>query len=210
MIIIEWLKKHPGSLRILVLALAVISAFAWGRFSAPSKIVTKTDIQYKDKVVVQTQIEYRDRIVTKVVYQKRKDLNIHTKTITKEIINPNGQKIITKVVTNDTQSNTTVDRNSSKTNQIAQNTNQKVQKTEEEHIQKSKEVDYVKPSWMFSVKAGMNWSQLSLSKSLADQPWLIGAEVDRRIIGPFWLGIWDTNDIQFKNINAGLSLGLQL
>jgi hypothetical protein len=69
---------------------------------------------------------------------------------------------------------------------------------------------YEKPQWILSLKGGID---LSSPSSLTSQPitdfLLLGAEVDRRILGPVFVGIWANSNLK-STLSTGLSLSLEL
>jgi len=69
---------------------------------------------------------------------------------------------------------------------------------------------YEKPQWILSLKGGVDLSSPSL---LTTQPitnfLILGGEVDRRILGPVFLGLWVNSNLK-TTLSTGLSLSLEL
>ncbi len=65
-------------------------------------------------------------------------------------------------------------------------------------------------NWQFSANFGIRFDNLALVPNPPYfKPALIGLEVDRRVIGPVWVGAWGLTDLQMSTKAAGLSLKLQ-
>jgi hypothetical protein len=60
---------------------------------------------------------------------------------------------------------------------------------------------YSKPGWMISGKLGLNLNDTTKAIS---QTVIWGGEVNKRLVGPVWAGVWGYNNLTF-----GLSVGLE-
>ncbi|MDE2425764.1 MAG: hypothetical protein KGO96_07640 [Elusimicrobia bacterium] len=185
--------------KVLAILILMIACYAGGRFSAPSKVVTKTitktEIQYKDKI----QVVHDVQVVEKRVLVRVADKDIHTHeevTVTKE---KNGTIITKKVIDNNTDTKTKLTNNSST------NSDSVVKKVEQKDLNKSIDQESTKivqrdlPDWRVGALVGVNVLDLK------NKPFPIsyGLEVDRRIF-------WTVNAGAFflSNGTVGLTLNL--
>jgi hypothetical protein len=193
-------------IKILVGLALLVTAFAVGRFTTPAKVEThetikyQTQIQYQDRVVTQTQV------VTQKVYVHDSDSHKHVATTTTEITKPDGTKIKTIVSSTDTQkeSKTNTDTNTNQ-NTLQTKVAVKTETTQKEDTKDSLTI-YDQDNWHIGLLAGVNITKFELSK-LASQPLTqisFGGEVDRRIVGPVYVGAFGLSD---GTIGLTLSLG---
>lgn len=140
--------------------LALAASFAAGRYSKPDKIVT---IREKGEV----RVEYKDRIV----YRDRKTKTKTTSTTTKV---PDGAETTTTTTETETDTKTT--------NDTETKTTTKTTETEKSVVENKK------PDWRVTGMVGLAPGQLSLDMR-GLQP-LYGLQVDRRIAGTIWGGVW--------------------
>jgi len=101
--------------KIFLSLAALIVSFAFGRYSAPVKI----------KTVIKTVEVEKKQDKTKSNYNK----GLHKKTLTKEIIKPDGTKEITTETTVDTQTNKKTDSNSSTQTDVSQTATKEIVKS---------------------------------------------------------------------------------
>lgn len=78
--------------------------------------------------------------------------------------------------------------------------------TVREEVVKEKLVEPVKAQWHVGVLAGI---QPQFLPTPAVGPFAFGAEVERRIIGPVFLGVWGTGNTSLSNMQVGAKLGLE-
>jgi hypothetical protein len=164
------------SLKTLIIASTVIlvSGLAIGRFTLPAKVVTKTQIQIQTQEVVKVQTQY---VQTK---DANKD---YIRTETKQ---PDGTiviktEIVDKSITHTDDEKVTNDMKSSNTT-----------------VTQDKTITFAKNDWHISALASPSGDNKLLNSSLA-----YGAHVERRIIGPFYLGAFG-----LSNNTMGLSVGV--
>jgi len=171
---IEFLKKYWKYLAMM--ALLLIGLFV-GRYSAP-----KPSVQIQEKVVTQVQKVVDEQMVQAEVDKRVAEFqkNFKTHTVTVVVTKPNGTKL--QKTTTDVQ-----DIEKSKT-QEQKVVTQVVTKTEYVDRIVEKQVDVKvespRPDWLLGVQVGGNVSGIT---SLPDLH--VAAEVDRRIFGPFYLGL---------------------
>ena len=156
--------------------LVVLGIFATG--AAFGKFAGPSKVEYKDKIV------YQDKIVTQTDEDKTKDLNKNVVTTKTETDKPDGTKVIQTV----TQDKSTL-ISSDKTDTKSTNT---VNSTEE----KSEVKIYSKNDWMLSVIATKDLSNLAA-------PFSFGGLIQRRILGPIYLGVLGTSN---KEVGVGVGL----
>lgn len=149
-------------------ALALIVAFAAGRFTAAKpdvktvehvvaqKVEVKAEqkVEQKDTHTAQTVIVYRDRVV-------HTDGTVENKSQTVTTTGTDTHVTEHDATTDTTHAATTSDRNQT--------------------------VSSYRPEWHVGVLAG--FEPLHMSPQLAG-PFALGAQVERRVLGPIWLGAW--------------------
>jgi hypothetical protein len=181
------IKKYFIYALIVIVLLAV--GYAFGRFTTPNKVVTQT----VTKIQTQTVVQFKDRIVTKVVYVKAKQTALAKDIVTTTTKKKNGE--VTTVTHEHEQYDTST--------QIAKNTDitktdvNKVNTTTDTQTISTKVIENSKPDWQLHVLGGID-----LTHSFNP---IFGGEVDRRILGPIFVGAWG-----LSNGSAGLSLSLEL
>lgn len=155
--------------------------YGTGRFAQPARVVEKT--VYQDKVV--EKVIYQDKVVEKVVKVYVKSKNLHTETSTEK--RPDGT-VVTKTTTDvktDTKTDTTADKAAEKV----------VYKDRivEKLVVKEKLVEAKKIDWLVHAGVGISVPTL-LGKAQPGVPGLKGAVieagVDRRVIGPLFMGVF--------------------
>lgn len=149
--------------KILLAIVVVAGAFALGKYTTSPKTVVETKIEYEEKIV--TQIE--EKIVEKVV-------EVEVERIRTVIEKPDGTKI-------------TVEHDKSKTKEEEKKSEVVVAVEEEikEEIDHSfrKTEPQIRPQWHISASVGVDMQNL-----LTSSPVVYGAQVERRIVGPVFLG----------------------
>lgn len=153
----------------------------------------KVEIQTVEKwqTKTETKVEYKDRDVIKYVYlkAKKKDVVVHV-TTTKT---PDGTVVTDKTITDKTVTDTSTAAQETHTQEGKQQT------TTEQTVEKKREIKIVAglPDWRVSVKAGFNLFHPNLAEFPASGIYGIG--VDRRIIGPCYLGLEGISDPKLSN-----------
>lgn len=179
--ILEFMKSHK---RAAAYVLGVLLVFAAGYgaaiMSRPAKVVEKTVV----KTQVQTVVQYQDRVVTQKVYVQVQARHRHTETVTTK--RPDGTVVTQTKTDSDVNTNTNVAQHADA--QHAQTVVQRVVQT----VYKEKLV-LQQPNW--SVYAGAGYAlPTALGHPQLGVPGMDGfvvqAGIDRRIAGPFWLGLW--------------------
>ena len=182
--------------------LLLLGAFAGGRYSTPTKVVTQTQIQYQDKIVYQDRIVDHTVTVEKKVYIHDSHIHKHTSTTTTDTINKDGSETKVTVRNTDVDNQSTTKTN---TNNVTENTH-----TDEKKVTEDKKLDetqkttttYANNNWRIAAVAGFDVTKLSLSKTLGQQL-VFGGEVDRKIVGPLYAGA-----VGLSNGTVGLTLSL--
>lgn len=135
------------------------------------------EIQYQEKVKIEYQerIEYRDRIVEKIVQDRSAAKNQRVKIITKYIERPDGTKETVKEEMTETHEEEKV--------KVETEKQQETEIKKEIVIQKEVQIEYKE------TPVEKNWHVAgSIGTDLALSP-VFGGSVERRIIGPFFLGL---------------------
>jgi hypothetical protein len=175
-----FLNRNPWTFRALAVLLVFAAGFGTAIVSRPAKVEEKV----VTKVDVQTKVEYKDRIVTQKVYVQADKVKKHVETTT--------TKAVDGTVTTKTTTDESVDEdrklNASKDEQKQQAVTQVVHEVEYRD-----KIVTSQPGWDARVGLGVAIPQL-LGGPEVGVPGLRGfvveAGVDRRLAGPFWLGLW--------------------
>jgi hypothetical protein len=184
----DFLKNHQWAW-MLVLALLLFGAGTMvGRFTKHPEVqikeVVKTEVQTK------TVIQYQDRIVTQKVYVSTEKKHEHTtETTTKK---PDGTVVTQKETTSDED-----DSKNAQTNQDAQhNQTQTVTQVVKQTEVVTKTVTN-QPNWSVYAGAGVDIPYY-LGNAQNGIPGMKGfvvqAGVDRRVAGPFWIGLFGNTE----------------
>jgi hypothetical protein len=137
--------------QLIIAAILIVIAFAFGRYTTPDKVVVKTEIK---EIIVEKE-------------SAKKDVAISETTEEIIIIKPDGTKIVKK--------------KNKKEEKKKEETNKESVVAKEEKHEEIKEK--AKPQWGIG---GMY------------QPSSVyGLVIDRRIIGPVFLGVWGKSDLDF-------------
>jgi hypothetical protein len=164
----------------------LLAAFFAGRSSVPTRVETKTveRVVYQDRVVTKTvTVQGEAKVETRVVYRDRT-------TIQK----PDGT-----VVHRDIE-RTEADTESSK---VSSNSAEKVQETAVQREKAASKVqESASPQWRVNLLAGVE--PLHLDRPQLFGPVALGLQVERRIIGPLWVGAFG-----LSSGVGGVSVGLE-
>ena len=201
---VAWVKANPYKAAGILFAQLVVlaTAFAFGRYTLPAKVVEKLVTQEVIKEVVKTEIQ----VVEKKVYVKAQQNDVQTKIVYVE--RPDGTKETTTVIVDKTKT----DEASS---QATTSTEVKVVEKEKlVYVEKEKLVENAKPQWHLGVRAGAG---AAIDPTALTVPLMsFGIQAERRIVGPVWLGLW--TDVQLRmltpqappyNVLGGLQVGLE-
>lgn len=130
---------------VTIAAVALTVGVALGYYALPTRVITETKIVEVEK---KTEVTERDK---------------HKKTVTKEVVKPDGSKETTTTTEEDTK------------------TNKKERTSDTTSTEARKEVVYEKGSVNISALAGA---------SSVSGPIIYGAAVTKRVLGPFTAGAW--------------------
>ncbi len=156
-------------------AVALVAAFVIGYLNGPEHEVEKVRVETKTVTVT----EYKDRIVEQKV---QGPVRVRTRVVEK----PGAERVIEKwIERGPVSTSTTHDAAGSTTAQAAST------------AESAKETTRARPNWHVTAAAG--WDKLSLAA-----PHVWEGRVERRVLGPFWLGVWGSTER-----TGGLSLGLE-
>lgn len=208
-------KRMPGLLVAIAVLIVFLGGFVCGRSGTKNTTDTKT------KQVVTTHDDHtvkftQDQVNQQVAAALEQERATHTHTVVQETKLPNGtdEKTTTTDTTTDVKTEKKVDTNTTQTkiqyvDQIVHDT-QTVVKTE------TKTVTSDKPQWDAHLHVGVDFSNVHVK---TDAPYLaplvVGGEINRRIAGPVFLGLWGNYTVPdaSKNlpghIQGGLSVGAQ-
>ncbi len=150
-------------------------------FAAGRGFTPPAEIRETERVV------FKDRIVERVVTQAAevKHVIVYREKVTK----PDGT--VTEKVTEKTDTNTKTETD-------------KGTETMHEGARVTERVVTSKPDWRVGIMGGAAVSFAPLSASP-----LLGAHVERRIVGPFSLGVWSLVETSKLTVSAGLSVSAE-
>lgn len=176
----EFVVEHKWWFIGAGVVLLLLLAFGSGFWAMPQKVL------YKDKIVEKTveKLVFKDKIVEKVVYIQAKKEKKKTETTTTK--KPDGTEVTHTVEHTDTDTDTTVNKDKVVEKQVF------VDRIVEKIVEKEKLV-LNQPNWRVGAGVGVNIPYY-LGQPEVGVPALRGAviqlEADRRVIGPFWIGIF--------------------
>lgn len=183
---------------IVVILLA--GAFAGGRYSNPGKTVEHVVTQ----TVVQDHVVTVEKVVTQTVYVKQVAKNVQTDTVV-------TKKADGTVVTETKVSDTTkigVQEHQESSSQLSQDT-KLMESTKTDSL---KVTDSSKPQWHLHVDGGAGARFVGQTTPVL----VIGVGIERRILGPLYLGVWGQTTLGLLSPSAppyevagGLSVGLE-
>lgn len=180
---------------VVVVLLLLLGAYGSGRYVQPAKVVEKEKIVTKVDVQVKEKIVYQDRIVEKKVLVKVYAKAQHREVTTTKAVDGS---VVTKVV-EDTKVDTNTKATDNKAETKVEYVDRVVEKVVTQVVEKEKLVLAGKPDWRLGVLVGVD-VYTALGQHLQPIPQLgpvtIGVEAERRIAGPFSLGIWATTSAQ--------------
>lgn len=210
--IIEAIKNNRLIHGLIVLVVGVAIGASAVRFGVPAEIkeVVKTvEVEKKvevEKEVVKTVVQ----VVEKKVYVKTQNRDVRKETIT--IKRPDGT-VETKVVVEDktkTQEASTMQADVS----VSGNSEKEVSvKTDREALsERVKEVKNPQAQWRLNLRTEVGAITQSVQPLLS-----VGFGADRRIVGPFWVGVTMSADMPFDltgvhglhSVKGGVQLGLE-
>lgn len=145
-----------------VTALALVGAFVAGRFSAPLKVQTIDTVR----------VAFQDRIIEKVV-------TVQGKTETKIVFR---DRVITKdgTITEHEVEKTATKEESTKTDD-------KTEKSKGSSEHTAETTTTLRPDWRVALQVGATWKDPWVKIA---GPLVLGAQVDRRLIGGLSAGVW--------------------
>ncbi len=173
------MELNAKTIAISVIALLGIG-YASGRYTTPTKTVTKIE----EKIVTKEVVKYKET--------KSKDENRNKETIIVETIMADGTKRIEKRIVDKTQIETDTNRESEKT--ASSETSRKSETT----------VENSRSNWNVAVLAGAG----SFSEA-AKQEYGYGLHLQYRVFGPFYFGGYGTGIGRSTQESYGFSLGGQ-
>lgn len=151
--------------KLVAFVALVVGAFFVGRFFGPEKVETR----YEERVVVHVQIQTKTVIKTaetKVVFKDR---------WREKVTQPDG---------------TVIERESekehSKTDTKTETATETKTDSQSERVVTAEKKVTLSPDWRLSARFGVDIS----TAARAQPQWIVGLQVDRRIIGGFSLGLW--------------------
>jgi hypothetical protein len=195
------------AVRVLVVVLLLVAAYAFGRYAQPAKVVVTEKIVTVEKQVVVTQTVTKTQVQVVKVRDTQKD--VHKVEVTEK----KADGTVTTTVTTDDKSKSQTNINKDATADTQTKTTDKTLITQTDD--KKTVTTFGKPDWSLSIQPGFafgdalglgNGSSYNLlSKALPMAPHLMAnIGVEHRFIGPIFLGAWANT-----RLDAGLSIRLE-
>jgi hypothetical protein len=197
----DFVSKHRNLTIVIVVILLLIGSFLAGRYTTTPKVETKI----VEKEVIKT-VEVEKQVdTTKYWDNTNKDEatkeNVHTNTV-KET-KPDGT--VTEHTITDTNLDHVVKEVEVKYVDRVVTVEKEVQVDKIVTVEKT--VKPILPDWEASIKVGASIN--NLFNPTLGSPLVIGLEVDRRVLGPFKVGVWGSTNTTFNQWQAGVSLGAE-
>lgn len=168
----------PTRTKILIAILALLIAFAFGRFTAPAKVV-----QTKEKTTTSEQTKEQTTNASQDAERNR-----HIERTTTEITKPDGTREVVTKVTED-----------SSTSRSSQSTTDNRQESSQASSEKSsKEITYGRDKVTIAALGGVS---ISFANGFGAP--VYGAIISKPILGPITVGIWG-----LSNGVGGAAIGL--
>jgi hypothetical protein len=167
----EFLSKNKK------IVIPCVISFVLGLILAFLLMPQQKEIEYKENVKVEyvEKVEYKDRVVEKIVYDRSASKNQKVKVVTKYIERPDGTKETIKEEVAETTEHEVV--------KVEQAKEKETEIKKEVELKKEIQIEYsekpAQKNWHVSGSVGLE--VLSLTP-------LYGVGVERRIIGPFFVG----------------------
>ncbi len=164
------------------------------------RYTVKPDIQIQEKIV--------EKVVEKEVVKTVDNTKTSDSKNSENVANKHIHKVVTIVKKPDGTETTTISYESDENKQEKTvevkyvdrfvTVDKIVEKVVEKQVEVTKTTTYSKPQWTVSANIGINLNNVSVP--------VVGAEVDRRIFGPFFAGAWILTDTQLQTKTIGTSL----
>lgn len=175
---------HSRAIAALVAVAALLGAYGAGRETAPAKVVTH------DVVRVETQT--RDVVHTQVVHDVQTvhdtATQVRTVTVTRWAKAPDGAPLVTQ------ETHQEAERQTQRTSNETEKQNVSSQHDAHQLTQETRTVTVTaeRPTWAVTALAGGQLGGPRLVPGLP-APLVVGAAVERRILGPLSAGLWATS-----------------
>lgn len=179
--------------KVLLVVLGFALSFAAGRYATPDKIKIKTvkEVETVVKTVTKVEVKWKTRVVEKEATNKKT-----TTTITEY---PDGRKVTETVVVDLSVKETVSDKDASS------NKDSVVDSSTVSKEENTKTVTRNRPSWSVTAYGLMDVRDFrGSSGNFLGGPVVVGATLQRRILGPIHIGIFGASDMTF-----GLGVGLE-
>ena len=171
----------------IVLAVVLVGGggYATGRYLTPPNTITTEKIHETVKTVVVTQTQVQ---VQKVyIHDVQKDQKLHQTVV--ETTKPDGTKTKTTTIDNDTATKTHDDDKTQETKTVY--VDRVVEKLVDKFVEKKV---LTQPGWRVGAGVGISVPVLIMGQSQVGIPGLKGTviqvEADRRVVGPFFIGLF--------------------
>lgn len=167
----EFVSKYKMPLVAVAGVAALAGAFLLGRYTGPTKTFTKTEVQVVEKEVVRIETQYVERIVKAKAVAR----DVHRETTTTTA--PDGTRVVKTVVDDKTKTNESSSR------EALTSSSSQVELDKSMTTTNVKVVEAARPDWHLGLQLGAGLA-LPATPQVA-----IDVSAERRIVGPFWLGL---------------------
>lgn len=172
----KWAKRLAAFIVVALLA------FFAGRHSTPSQVVYENTVDTSEKVEVeqrQTVIEERIEETT----ERQTERSIARVRISVE--KPDGTKV---VVEKEGEIESQIEKTLTQTETDTKEVDIRIETEYVERVVEKKVVINSVPDWTLGLRAGARFG--SEERSFFEPTWLVGGEINRRVLGPMQLGVW--------------------
>lgn len=184
----NWIKGNPIALAVVIGLALFVAGYSTGRYAVPAKVVVTEKVHEvtveKQVVVVQTKTEIQ---VVKV-HDATKEQKIHR--VVAETTNKDGST--TKTTTEDINVDSVVHDHDQTNSTEVRYVDKIVEKWQDKIVEKTT-TKLAQPDWSVYAGVGISIPHFIGQGDLGVpgmQGLVVQAGVDRRILGPFWLGIF--------------------
>lgn len=177
-----WRKRGLEAAGILA---ALYACFIAGRYSRPARVVTRD--------VVHTEVQTRDVVHQQVVHdvQVQHDVQTQTRTVTvtRWAKAPDGSPVVTQETHQEAATEAHAERQAVKsvTTDAEHDARQMVTET------RTVTVEAARPQWAVTALAGASLGSPPHLVPGLPAPLVVGAQLERRILGPLSVGLWATS-----------------
>lgn len=175
-----WTNHRKGILIAAAITAVALIGYAFGRWAQPAKVVT---VEHTTEVTVDTEsTKLREEL--KLTQDKLTELQKHVHTEETETKTPDGKVVKTRT----TDSTTVKVVHDTVVKYVDRDVVHETVKYVDREVLKEKTVEAKKPDWLVSPMIGVDLANLKIAQGLTTGPFVFGASVQRRVLGPIYVG----------------------